>query len=82
MHPRSAKGGLTLKQKDNKNMKTNRTFFGVLIGVVAVAFAILLAPVSDDVKVAGIVGYGIVVTLLTLAVMEYGRGGSRRYQLR
>ena len=63
-------------------MKTNRSFFAVLIGVVAVAFAILLAPVSADVKVAGIVGYGIVMTLLTLAVMEYGRGGSRRYQLR
>lgn len=63
-------------------MKTNRSFFAVLIAVVAVAFAILLAPVGDDVKVAGIVGYGIVVTLLTLAVMEYGRGATRRYQLR
>jgi len=63
-------------------MKTNRSFFAVLIAVVAVAFAILLAPVSADVKVAGFVGYGIVVTLLTLAVMEYGRGFKSRHLLR
>jgi hypothetical protein len=62
-------------------MKTYRLFFTVLIAVVAVAFAILLAPLSDSVKVAGIVGYGVVLTLLTLAVMEYGRG-SRRGHLR
>jgi len=62
-------------------MKTNRSFFAVIAAVLAIAFAILLAPVSADVKVAGIAGYGIVVTLLTIAVMEYGRGTSR-YQLR
>jgi len=63
-------------------MKTNRLFFTVLIAVVAVAFAILLAPVSDGVKVAGVVGYGVVMTLLTLAVMEYGRGAKSLSQLR
>lgn len=63
-------------------MKTNRSFYAVIAAVVAIAFAILLAPVSDDVKVAGIVGYGVVVTLLTLAVMEYGRRGYRHGQLR
>jgi len=73
-------GRINTKQKD-KNMKTNRSFFAVIAAVVAVAFAIVLAPVSSDVKVAGLVGYGVVVTLLTLAVMEYGRGTSR-YQLR
>jgi len=66
-------------------MKTNRSFFAasaVLAVVIAIAFAILFAPVSDGVKVAGIVGYGVVATLLALAVMEYGRGSKSRRQLR
>jgi urea transporter len=63
-------------------MKTNRSILAVIGAVLAVAFAILLAPVSDSVKIAGIVGFGVVVTLLTLAVMEYGRGATHPYELR
>lgn len=58
-------------------MKNNRSLFAALVAAVLVAVAILAAPVSDIVKVSGILGYGVVLTLLTLSVMEYGRGSSR-----
>ena len=58
-------------------MKNNRSLFAALVAAVLVALAILAAPVSDSVKVSGILGYGVVLALLTLGVMEYGRGSSR-----
>lgn len=58
-------------------MKNNRSLYAALVAAVLVAIAILAAPVSDTVKVSGILGYGIVLTLLTLTVIEYGRGSRR-----
>ena len=55
-------------------MKNNRSLYAALVAAALVAIAILVAPVSDTVKVSGILGYGIVLTLLTLTVIEYGRG--------
>lgn len=75
LHPRSLKGRINTKQKAN-NMKNNRSLFAALVAAVLVAVAILVAPVSDSVKVSGIFGYGVVLALVTLAVMEYGRGSS------
>lgn len=62
-------------------MKTNRSLYAALAVALVVALTILFAPVSDEVKFAGIVGYGVVMALLTVGVIEYGRGSYRR-QLR
>lgn len=67
---------INTKQKAN-NMKTNRSLFVALAAVVAIAFAILVAPVSAETKVAGIFGYGAVMAILAIGVIEYGRGSSR-----
>jgi hypothetical protein len=58
-------------------MKNNRSLFAALVAAVLVAVAILAAPVSDTAKVSGILGYGVVLALLTVSVIEYGRGSSR-----
>lgn len=57
-------------------MKNNRLIYIALVAAAIVAFAIVAAPVSASAKVAGLLGYGVVLTLATLGVMEYGRGSS------
>jgi len=55
-------------------MKTNRPLFAFLGVAALVAVAIIVAPVSGSAKITSLLGYGVVLTLLALGVMEYGRG--------
>ncbi|AWI09589.1 hypothetical protein M2103_002260 [Ereboglobus sp. PH5-5] len=55
-------------------MKNNRSIFAALIVAVLIALAILVAPVSATVKLTGILGYGVVLSLITMGFIEYGHG--------